>query len=170
LSVASIFHEIQSIGFLTDFRESALVYPVVMTAHLSCIAVFGGLIVLTDLRLLGLALTDYSISDVVNSLRVWKRVGGFIMICMGLLLGTSEADKYYPNPFFWTKMTILTLIAIHALVFRPLVYNKPEELDKEPIIPTRAKLAGSLSLILWLGMVTFGRLIGYWEGPRQALK
>src|SRR5579863_8445693 len=52
----TIYHDIQSIGFLTDIRESALVYPVIMTTHLACIAVFGGLILITDLRMLGVAL------------------------------------------------------------------------------------------------------------------
>jgi hypothetical protein len=163
MSVETVFHEIQSIGFLTDFRESAIVYPIVMTTHLACIAVFGGLILLTDLRLLGVTLKSYSISEVVLGLRPWKRLGGAIMILMGLILGGSEADKYYPNPYFWTKMVFLAMIGVHAMVFRPIVYNQTAELDKAPAIPGKAKLAALLSLLLWTGMVTFGRLIGYWE-------
>ena len=161
----TIYHDIQSIGFLTDIRESALVYPVIMTTHLACIAVFGGLILITDLRMLGVIMKQYPIADVVNGLRIWKRIGFCIMVTCGLLLGTSEAEKYAPNPYFWTKMAFLTMIGIHALIFRPLVYNHPEELDRSPVIPTRAKAAAALSLVLWAGMVTFGRLIGYWESP-----
>ena len=163
MTVESMFHDIQSIGFLTDFRESALVYPVAMSTHLICIAIFGGMILFTDLRLLGVTLRSYSISEVVLGLRPWKRAGGVIIIAMGLLLGGSEADKYYPNPYFWAKMTFLALIGVHAMIFRPIVYNKTAELDKAPAIPGQAKLAAYLSLLLWTGMVTFGRLIGYWE-------
>jgi len=163
----TIFHDIQSIGFLTEIRESALVYPVIMTTHLACIAVFGGLILMTDLRLLGLALKSQSIASVVNGLRNWKRLGFCIMVTMGLLLGTSEAEKYQPNPFFWWKMGLLAMVGVHALIFRPLVYNHPEELDRSPVIPTRAKVAAVLSLVLWMSVVTMGRLIGYWE-PEQA--
>jgi len=159
----TIYHDIQSIGFLTDIRESALVYPVIMTTHLACIAVFGGLILITDLRLLGLALKDIPIATVVNGLRNWKRLGFCIMVTMGLLLGTSEAEKYAPNPFFWWKMALLACVGVHALIFRPLVYNHPEELDRSPVIPTRAKAAAILSLVLWMSVVTMGRLIGYWE-------
>lgn len=166
MSLLSIAHAIQSIGFLTALRESALVYPIVMTIHLSCIAIFGGMILMTDMRLLGLALMDYSITDVVSALRPWKRLGGTIMICMGLLLGTSEAEKYSGNPFFWWKMAFLGCVAVHALIFRPLVYNQTGELDKAPTIPGRAKLAGALSLTLWFGVLTMGRLIGYYE-PKQ---
>ena len=162
----TIFHSIQSIDFLTAIRESALVYPVLLGTHLACIAVFGGMILMTDLRLLGLTFKSLTITEVVTTLRPWKRLGGVIMITVGLLLGTSEAEKYAPNPYFWTKMTLLGLIAVHALVFRPIVYNKTEELDRSPVVPTRAKAAGALSLVLWTGMFTMGRLIAYYE-PRQ---
>jgi hypothetical protein len=161
----SIALSLESIGFLTDFRESALVYPVVMSTHLTCIAIFGGMILMTDLRLLGVAMTDRSITEVVSKFRLWKRVGFCIMVTMGALLASSEATKYSPNPFFWAKMTFLALIGIHALIFRPLVYNDTLELDKSPTLPARAKLAGALSLFLWFGVLTFGRLIGYYEGP-----
>jgi hypothetical protein len=168
VSIASILHSIQSIGFLTDLRESSLVYPFVMTTHLACIALFGGLILMTDLRLLGLALKSYTVTEVVTSLRPWKRLGGTIMICMGLLLGTSEGDKYYPNPFFWTKMILLICIGVHAMVFRPLVYNQTKEIDSSPTIPGRAKVAAILSLVLWFGVLTMGRLIGYYEPKKDA--
>jgi hypothetical protein len=157
---------IQSIGFLTDLRESALVYPFVLSTHLACIALFGGMILMTDLRLLGVTFKSLTVTEVVTSLRPWKRLGGVIMISMGLLLATSEAVKYTPNPFFWTKMAILGLIGVHALVFRPTVYNKTEELDRSPVLPARAKAAGALSLVLWTGMFTMGRLIAYYE-PKQ---
>jgi hypothetical protein len=162
----TIAHSLQSIDFLTAIRESALVYPVILSTHLACIAVFGGMILMTDLRLLGLSFFGLTITDVVSTLRPWKRLGGVIMITMGLLLSTSEAEKYAPNPYFWTKMTLLTLIGIHALIFRPIVYNKTEELDRSPVIPTKAKVAATLSLVLWTGMFVMGRLIAYYE-PRQ---
>ncbi len=70
---------------------------------------------------------------------------------------------YYPNPYFWTKITLLLLVGVHALIFKPIVYDHPEELDKPPVIPTRAKVAAVLSLILWVSIPLCGRLIGYYE-------
>ena len=52
------------------------------------------------------------------------------------------------------------LVGVHALVFRPRVYNNPAELDRAPEIPRVAKLAASLSLVLWIGLVVAGRWIG----------
>ena len=156
-------HSIQSIDFLTAFSESVLAYPIVLSIHLACIALFGGMILATDLRLLGLTFKSLTFTDVVTTLRPWKRVGGTIMIAMGLLLAASEAEKYAPNPFFWTKMIILGLIGVHALIFRPIVYAKTEELDRSPVIPTKAKVAAILSLVLWTSMFVMGRLIAYWD-------
>jgi len=86
---------------------------------------------------------------------------------MGIMLGGSKAVDYYPNPYFWAKMTFLALVGVHALIFRPSVYNHPEALDASPVIPTRAKVAGALSLVLWTAVLCNGRLIGYYEPPGQ---
>jgi hypothetical protein len=158
-----IARSIQSIGFLTEFSESVLAYPIVLSIHLTCIALFGGMILVTDLRLLGLTFKSLTITEIVTSLRPWKRLGGTVMIGTGLLLATSEAEKYSPNPFFWTKMTILGLIGVHALIFRPIVYNQTEELDRSPIVPGKANAAAIISLVLWTAMFTMGRLIAYWD-------
>ena len=159
----SIAQSLESIGFLNEFSESVLAYPIVLSTHLTCIALLGGMILMTNLRLLGLTLKSLTITEVVTSLRLWKRIGGVVMIGTGLLLATSEATKYAPNPFFWTKMIILSLIGVHALVFRPIVYNRTEELDRSSFIPAKVKAAAILSLILWTGMFTMGRLIAYWD-------
>jgi hypothetical protein len=158
-----IAHSIQSIQFLSDLSESVLAYPIILSIHLTCIALFGGMILFTDLRLLGVTFKGLTITDVVTSLRPWKRVGGTIMISMGLLLAASKPEEYASNPLFWAKMIILGLIGVHALIFRPTVYNKTEELDKSPVIPAKAKVAAILSLVLWTGMFTMGRLIAYWD-------
>jgi len=165
--ILEIFRWLQSLSFMTFIRESGLEYPIIMATHLTCIAIFGGLIVITDLRLLGLAFKDKSIADVVNGLRWWKRIGFLIMFAMGFMLFGSKAAEYYPNPYFWVKMSCLGLVLIHAIIFRPRVYNHPEKLDESPVIPTRAKLAGALSLIIWTAVLCNGRLIGYYEPPTQ---
>jgi hypothetical protein len=165
--ILEFFQWIQSTDFMTFIRESGLTYPVIMSTHLTCIAVFGGMIVITDLRLLGWALQGRPIADVINGLRWWKRLGFVVMVSMGIMLFGSKAGEYYPNPYFWVKMSFLALVGVHALIFRPSVYNHPEILDASPVIPTRAKVAGALSLILWTGVLCNGRLIGYYEPPQQ---
>lgn len=170
MTAFEIADQIQSVGFLTYIRESGYTYPVIMATHLASIAVFGGLILLTDLRLLGLALTKASVTEVVKGLRPWKQLGFVIMVTCGLLLGTSEMDKYYNNPYFWLKMSLLFLVGVHAIVFHRSVYANTEAIDRAPQIPAAAKAAGVVSLCLWIGIASAGRWIAYYEPPRQQQK
>jgi hypothetical protein len=159
----SFFESLQSIGFLTDIRESALVYPIILSTHLICIGLFGGMILMTDLRLLGVGMRHATIAEVVNGLRIPKRVGLVVIVICGLLLFSSEAVKYEPNPIFWAKMIFLALAIIHYFVFRSTIYNHPEELDKAPVIPGRVKTAAVLSMVIWTCIPVCGRLIAYYE-------
>jgi hypothetical protein len=167
MSAAAISHEIQSIGFLTYIRESENLYPIILATHLSSIALFGGMILMTDLRLLGLAMTDLSVTDVVGQLRIWKRIGLVIMLTMGLLLATSEMDKYYANPYFHLKLFLLIMVGVHAVVFRRGVYGNTEALDRAPKMPRLAKVAAISSLVLWIGIACAGRWIAYFEPPKS---
>jgi hypothetical protein len=169
MSVASISHAIQSVGFFTDLRESQYVYPIVMSIHLTSIALFGGLILLTDLRLLGLALTNVPVTDLVGGLRIWKRIGFVVMVTMGLLLAGSKLDNYYANPYFLLKMFLLLTVGVHALLFRPRVYNNTEAIDRASRIPRAAKVAAITSLLIWIGIATCGRWIAYFEAPETTV-
>jgi hypothetical protein len=84
-----------------------------------------------------------------------------VMVTCGLLLATSKMDTYYPNPYFQTKMLLLALVGVHALVFHGSVYGKSASAEGGS-----AKLAGALSLILWTGILSMGRWIAYYEAPK----
>lgn len=163
MSVLSIAQWLQSSGFFTFLRESGYVYPIILTTHVVGIAMFAGMVLLPDLRLLGVAMRNWSVSDVVDQLRTLKRIGLAIVIAGGLLLAGCKAEDYYYNKLFWAKMLLLALVGVHALVFRGSVYRNTAKLDKARAMPGRAKLAAALSLILWTGIVLAGRGIGYIE-------
>jgi hypothetical protein len=154
----SILIRLENLAWFSALRSSAYVYPMVLALHLTAISWFGGMIVATDLRLLGWALPDTPVAEVIRRLRIGKRIGFVIAASCGFVLFAAKAEEYYYNPFFRTKMLLFALVAIHALVFRESVYagsTKP---------PGRAKLAASLSLLLWVGILCAGRAIGYVAG------
>jgi hypothetical protein len=159
---------LQDMSMATAIRESAIVFPVILSLHLTGMGLFGGMILMTDLRLLGITLTRHPVSDIVNGLRPWKHLGLTLTATCGILLLWSKAAIYYPNPYLWIKLTLFGLIIIHALVFRS-VYRNVADLDRSPVIPGRAKLAAVLSMILWISVVTAGRWIGYWEPTKPAV-
>lgn len=162
-----IAHAIAGTPFFTALRESGLPYPIVMSTHLSSIAIFGGAILMTDLRILGFAMKSMSINEVYQQTRIWKRIGFCVMITMGILLAGAKLDTYYDNPYFQIKMTLLFLVGVHALYFRPRVYKRAAEIDRAGNVPGVAKAAAWLSIILWVGILSMGRWIAYYEHPGQ---
>jgi hypothetical protein len=160
MSLSSFAHWLERREWALDFSASPYAYPIVLAIHLSCIALFGGMILITNLRLLGWALTSYPVSEVLERLRMWKRAGFVVMAGCGLLLAGSEAGKYYANPYFDLKMALLALLGVHALLFRRSVYRN-KKLDAASSLPRQAKIAAILSVMLWTGVVCAGRLIGY---------
>ena len=81
---------IESTELSTAIREGALYYPIIGGVHLLGIALFGGMLLMTDLRLLGWAMQLRPVSDVVQQFRWWKRAGFVIVTASGLLLGWCE--------------------------------------------------------------------------------
>ena len=164
MTLASIGRFIQDLGLFTAVRESALVYPILLSAHVACIATFGGLILVTNLRLLGWFLTDIPADEMIRSLRPWKQAGFVIMVTAGALLGLSKAEEYFTNPFFQIKMLLLAGVCVHGLAFRRTVYRR----SGPPVSAAAARAAGAMSLILWIGVVSMGRWIAYYDPPAPA--
>jgi hypothetical protein len=146
-------------------RGSWYVYPIIMSTHLAAIACFGGMILMTDMRVLGLAMKKRSISDLIDQLRWPKRIGFIILATCGILMAGCKAEEYFLNVFFRVKMMLLLLVLIHAMVFRRSVYGNAAALDKAPVVPGIAKVAAISSFCLWFGLVICGRGIGYVDAP-----
>ena len=159
MSMLSALEWIESTNLSTSIREGALPYPIIGGLHLLGIALFGGMVLVTDLRLLGWVMRRQMVSDIVLQLRPWK-LGGFVLVAAsGLLLAWAEPLKLYRSPSFWIKMAFLLLVGVHALVFHAGVYANPAKLDQA--VTAWAKLGAALSLILWAGLIVSGRLIAY---------
>ncbi len=159
---------VENLGFFAFLRSSSYVYPTILALHLCAISLFGAMIVVTDLRLLGLAFRRSSVAAVVDQLRTPKRIGFLFAATCGFLLFCSKAEEYYRNPYFRIKLLLFVLVFLHALVFRARVYNRPAELDGPSGTPPRAKLAAGLSLFLWISILCAGRAIGYF-GPQPGV-
>jgi len=159
MSVPAAVEWIETTWLSIAIREGGLPYPVIGGIHLLAIALFGGMVLVTDLRLLGWAMQRRTVSDVMSQLRPWKWVGFVVVVATGLLLMWAEPVRLYRSPSFWVKMVFFALVGVHALIFHSGVYGRPEKLD---ISVTRTgRMAAVLSLILWAGLIVSGRLIAF---------
>jgi hypothetical protein len=159
MTIVSVLEWVESTNLSTTIREGALPYPVIGGFHLLGIALFGGMVLVTDLRLLGWVMRGQLVSEIVQQFRPWKQAGFVLVVSSGLLLAWAEPQKLYRSSSFWIKMALLLLVGIHAVLFHPGVYANAARLDEA--VTARAKLAAALSLLLWAGLIVSGRLIAF---------
>lgn len=135
--------------------NSAWLYPAVNVVHVLGIALLFGAIAVLDLRLLGL----WRGSPVDAVARPSVRVAGFglaVALLSGLALFAAQATDYVDNPYLYAKFAAIALALLNlALLHRSGALARGLE-------TTGLRLAGGLSLLLWLLAISFGRLIAYW--------
>ena len=152
--------------FSTGIRESNWSYPIIESVHVLSLCIFVGLLLLWDLRLLGITLPRIAVSEVWARLIPWITLGAVLMVTSGLLLFASDPVRFYGNIFFRIKAVGLVLALLNALAFHFGIERKIVNWDTSPVTPRAAKLAGAVSIALWAAIVVTGRFVAYnWFSP-----
>ena len=111
-------------------RESDWPFPIIETIHILGLGFSVGTIMWLDLRLLGLAMRDAPVVDVIEQLEPWA-IGGFtVMFVSGSLLILSEPLKCYNTVAFRIKVVLLILAALNVLYFHKRVMHNVDEWDR----------------------------------------
>ena len=142
-------------------RQSLWLFPAIETTHLLGMTVLVGTVAAFDIRLLGWGLQRTGVSELARRLLPWTWVGFGIQVVTGALLFSSEAAKMYVNPAFRLKMFLICLAGAQALIFQLAAGRSLAAWDERATVPVAARIGGLVSLLLWLGVVTAGRWIGF---------
>jgi hypothetical protein len=142
-------------------RESIYGWPYLLTAHAVSMAMFAGLIVMMDLRLLGVGFRRMPLSQVQRQLFPWQMVAFAVSVATGLTLLYAKPLVYSARIFFWIKMTLMFFAGIKSMAFHFGTYKTVAAWDTNARPPMGARLAGGFGLALWAGVVVFGRLTSY---------
>ena len=145
----------------TGIRESLWTYPLLHFGHILGNSLMFGTIVFLDLRLLGLGLTKRRVSDVAAQILPWTWVGWSVMFVTGGFIFTSDAVRFATHPFFQGKMALMLLAGLNAGAFHWTVFRGVEKWDVGVGTPLRARVAGAVSILTWIGILATGRWIGY---------
>jgi uncharacterized protein DUF6644 len=155
------------LGWLGDspwsagLHESQYAYSIIESIHVWTLSVFFGLVAMFDLRLLGWIMRKVPVSEVIRRLQPWTIAAFVIMIVSGTLLFFAIPLRSYQNIFFRGKMLLLLLAGLNVWIFHSRVFPTVVAWDVEGAPPRAARLAGALSLVLWIGVVFSGRMIAY---------
>ena len=142
-------------------HESRYAFLGVLTIHVLTLSVFVGTSLMIDLRLLGVAMIRVPASQVIERLVPWSAAGLILMMTSGALLFYAAPLVRYQNIFFRMKMATLVLALLNAWLFHRTVYRRIADWDRDAVPPRAARLAGGLSLVLWVVIITAGRMMAY---------
>jgi len=135
-------------------------WPTLETLHFLGMCMLFGPIIIMDLRLLGfdrLAVPGTS----VHALIPLTLAGFVINLTTGIMFLFGDPYRYVINISFQIKMVLVLLAGINAIYFWKSVEPILEKLGPHEDPPTLIKAVGLASLLMWTGVLAFGRLIPY---------
>jgi uncharacterized membrane protein len=141
-------------------RHSLWTYPIVEIVHIVGIATFFGSVVLFDLRLVGFSRT-VSVRSLERHLLPWSWVALLLIVPSGVAMLSAHATDFAGNPAFRVKLLLIAFAGVNALAFHNGVYRSVSTWDQHQPTPLAAKASALISLAIWLGVITCGRLIAY---------
>lgn len=146
-------------------RENDLLFPFIESVHVLAVCLVVGSIAVVDLRLLGFASVDRPVGRLMRSI-LPITMGAFgLAVAAGSLLFISHASKYLENRFFIAKITLIALAGVNMAVFHLIGARNLDQWENDALPPLFARVAGGLSLFLWVSVVACGRWIGFTMPP-----
>jgi hypothetical protein len=137
------------------------VLPVVQTVHILCLALVLYAVSIINLRMIGFGAKRMSVFDLYAHFRPWILSATAAMAVTGIVMIVGEPGRSLLNPVFQAKMILLgaALAVTFALEF--LVRRNPDFWDTSSKPRIEVRLAGIISLALWLAVAVCGRWIAY---------
>lgn len=155
------FEQLYDLQLSQSLRESLYLFPVLDVIHVLSLLLMVGSVAVVDLRLLGLALRQVSITRLSAQVLPFTWLGAVLTFSSGLLLFLPQASKIYTNPALLTKLVLLLLAGLNILVWHLLQARHRQAWDARISPPWQARLAGATSLVLWCAVIVSGRLIAF---------
>ena len=157
MNLLPFFEWCESTALGDTVRSSLWLFPVIEAFHLVAFAVLGGVVLLVDLRLLGLVMRSQPAAQLARDARPWLTASVLVMVVSGVLLFLSEAVKCYYSFPFRVKMICLAL----AIVFTWTLHWRVSISDRASVGSVPGRLVALVSLALWGTVAWGGRWIGF---------
>lgn len=140
--------------------ESTWAFPAIEVVHVFAVSLVFGTIAIIDLRLLGLASANRRYTEMAHELLPLCWGAWIVAAVVGTLLIASRPVAYFENADFRLKFLCMGLAALNMLLFQFVTSRDVAKWDKGGA-PLAGKVAGALSLMLWIGVIYFARMTGF---------
>ena len=135
--------------------ESIWAFPLVLFLHSIGMGLSAGSAFVVGLRLLGVGRPL-----AVSALRVLFKIfwaGFFLNLATGCMLFAAAASSIGHIPIYYAKLTLILFGMLLSIPIRTFVDSEASDSR----IPSRVKTLAALSLVIWVSVITTGRLTAY---------
>jgi hypothetical protein len=144
-------------------RASPYAWPILESMHFLGMSVLIGTIGLFDLRLLGFA---RGIPYTALHRLIPVGIAAFTLnLLTGLCFLSGTPDQYLFNPAFRFKVMFMAVAGLNVVFFYSRVFRRLEQLAPDSPPPLGARVAGGVSLAMWIGVMSAGRLLTFFRPP-----
>ena len=140
--------------FVTDTRW---MWPTCETLHFIGLSLLLGVVLLVDLRVLGV-LKGVSFAS-LHRLLPLAAIGFGVNVTTGMLFFVGIPGQYIHNASFYWKVALVMLAGLNALYFT--VLEEPWALGPKEDAPLTAKIAAASAMILWVGVMYCGSMLPF---------
>ena len=135
------------------------IWPLMEIIHFIGLSLLLGGLIVIDLRMIGF----FRGLDIraTHALLPWVLIGFVLNLVTGILFFFGDPFRYAVHTGFQLKMVLIVIAGINALWYAWKIHPKMHEWDANANPPALAKVIGSISLVVWTGVLLLGRLIPY---------
>ena len=144
-------------------RDSRWAWPVFESLHFFGMSLLIGTVGIFDLRLLGFARRVPLVA--LHRLIPFGITGFALNAATGICFICATPDQYIFNMAFRVKVTLIILAGFNVLFFYGRVFRRLAAQEESGGPPIRARLAGAVSLMAWIGVMSAGRLLTFFRPP-----
>ncbi len=158
------FGALEASGLGQAMRQWLWLYPAVEIVHIVGIGLLFGSIVVFDLRLLGFS-RNIPVKRLASHVLPWSAGSFLLIVPSGLLMFTAHASEFIESEVFVIKMLLILAAGVNAGLFHTITFRTADVWDSDEMRklppPPSARLAGALSLLIWISVIACGRLLAY---------
>jgi uncharacterized membrane protein len=137
--------------------ETPWMWPTCETLHFVGLTLLLGVVLLVDLRVLGVMKGVSFIS--LHRLLPLAAFGFGVNVVTGMLFFVGIPGQYVDNKAFYWKIGLVMLAGLNAVYFT--ILKEPWELGPTEDAPLTAKIAAASAMLLWVGVMYYGSMLPF---------
>lgn len=151
---------LESTALSQAMRGSLWMYPIVEIVHILGFVILVGSVAMFDFRVLGMS-KALPVQRLGRHLLRWAVASLVLIVPAGLMMFSAHPQDFVNNRIFLLKLLLILAAVVNAAIFHAWTYRSVDQWDTLVSAPASAKLHAALSLVIWIAVISCGRLLAY---------